>query len=323
MATEQQDDFMDPNTPFDLQPQEEDGLSPIYPGARTRTPNALPGSGQPINTAMGDFEAPDAGTGYPDPSPPPPTVDMGGQPPAAPDAAPVPREAQHGGSSDPATGEHGPPTGPPPGTNYFPPPAGGAGDYSGIQSILEKMMAGQESDRAAVAAQRASLQSTLDRIIKGAERPVASTDTEIAGPTTAFNAQGQRARRLMQEQLAQQAAATGQTTGSVDSAVERSFEDLGNATGTYQGGLMVNELKGRRDQLQAALMTGAGLLSSQDQSRIQEELDALNGQMSMINSKNQNSQFYDRLGFDMGHESNTLDEILAKMMSEGGGSLSA
>lgn len=231
------------------------------------------------------------------------------------------RQRTIGPAIDPATGLPGQPTGPAPDPTTTTPTT--TDPYAGLQTLLAQMLAGQQASAAQVQAQRDSLTKTLNGVISSAEQPVSASDPEIVGPTDAFSAQGQRARALEQEQLAQQAAATGQTSGSVDSAVKSSFEDLGNATGSYQGGLMVNELQSRRNQLQAALTTGAGLYTADQQAQIQSQMDSIDAQIAQTGQQNQNSQFYDNLSAGLGTQASSLDTILAEMIAQGGGSVAA
>jgi hypothetical protein len=210
--------------------------------------------------------------------------------------------ARHGGIKDPATGEQtvGQPTGPAPGTGTTTP----NDPYGGLDKIIQDILAQQAAERAQTQQQRASLDETLNRVIGEAQRPVSSQDPQIAGPTGAFWAQGQRARALLQEQLAQQAAATGQTTGSVESGIKSSYEDLGNETGSYQGGLMRDELNNRRSELLSALQMATQFGTASDVNRIQEQLGLINAKLTAQGQKNQ-----------LGSQANSLDEILAALLA--------
>lgn len=286
-------------------------VTPFYPQPQ------VDANGNPINQKMADpLMMP--GENPTDQQPATPTIDDG-PPPAAKSAT-----TDNGKGQEPPTVQgkpvfYGPYTGMPTGSGADTSNKGG----SSLDDLLASLIASRNADSANATQQRQNLQDTLNRVISSAEKPVSADQPEIAGPTGAFWAQGQRARSLLQEQLAQEANASGKTTGSVDSAVKTSFEDLGNATGSYQGNLMVNELQARRAQLQGALTTGATMLSGQDQARLTEELRAIDARIADTGQKNQNNQFYDRLSSDMGQHASDLDTILATLVAQGGGSLAA
>jgi hypothetical protein len=98
-----------------------------------------------------------------------------------------------------------------------------------------------------------------------------ANDPIIKAQTDAYRAEQDRAGRSY---LAQAAESGGPNT-NLD-AVARSMAEQGaQSTGAFQANLMGNELSARRNQIQQALSGAQGLLTSEQQAQLQEELSQL------------------------------------------------
>jgi hypothetical protein len=96
-------------------------------------------------------------------------------------------------------------------------------------------------------------------------------DPIISRQTSAFSAQQQRAQRDYESRLAESAGP------NTNIGAERRFgaERTGQNTSAFQATLMGNELAARRNQIVGALQGAQGLLTSEQQMRLQEELAQL------------------------------------------------
>jgi len=107
--------------------------------------------------------------------------------------------------------------------------------------------------------------------IQQAENPVTPQDPIIKAQTDAYRAEQDRAARSALSQ-----AAESQGPNANLSAVQRSLAEQGaQATGSMQANLMSQELGARRQMLQNLLQQGAGVMTSQQQMAIQDELAKL------------------------------------------------
>lgn len=327
--TQQEDDlFLGPIGP-------RNGVQLIGPDGQPIDPSGGgdPLAGRQVMTMMGDGYSADPGDyGMPDmsngdPTPPPapipsplpgdPTTPDGGRDPNA--GPPVARKPPPNGglNGQPNVGDPRESPTPPPSPPPAPAPQPGP-DWSGLSALLASLIQQQQGRAASTEAYRNSLKANLDQVMADARKPVTAADPTIAGPTSAFYSQGQRSRALLQEQLAQEAAAGGKPTGAVDQAVKASFENLGNATGSYEAGMMRDELTQRRDMLKSALSMSAGELSGEEQAAMQEELATLNAKIAETNSRMGNMHFYDQLAGDLGSQTNSLDSLLVKLLMGSG-----
>lgn len=234
--------------------------------------------------------------------------------PLAPPARTGPVVARHGGTQDPATGAQtvGQPTGAAPAAT---PPST---DYSKLNDLLSQLMMQQQTDRISQQGYRDSLHNSVLGLIKSGSAPADANDPNILAATQAFSGEGQRSLALLQEKLAEGRAATGRSAGSVEAGIKGGFENLGTATGGFKANLMIDQLKQRQAQLMSALQIGAGVMSSEEQQSLQEELGLINSRMTQLGIGNQNQQFYDKLTADMGAQTNSLDSLLASYLLSSG-----
>lgn len=98
-----------------------------------------------------------------------------------------------------------------------------------------------------------------------------ATDPIIKGQVEAFNAQQQQAQRNYLAGLAER----GGPNTNIGAETRRSAEQVGQATGGFEAQLMQQELNARRNEIQQALSGRMGLLTTQQQMQLQEELAQL------------------------------------------------
>lgn len=215
-------------------------------------------------------------------------------------------------------------------------------DTSGLDGILQQMLQQQQQQQAARQAYNDKIHgSVLDTINKNSQ-PVDANDPIITSQMAAYRGEQGRNTQLMRETLAERNAATGGTSGALESGIKSTVEDAGNKSASAEASAMVNELTQRRGALQAALQTGAGVLSADEQNNLQSTIAQINGQLgklgiqagqsntaatlalqSLLGNKSldqQNNQFYDDFGAKQANQSSQLDQLLLQyLLSHGSG----
>lgn len=212
--------------------------------------------------------------------------------------------------------------------------------------MMEMLMQQMQADSAAAAADRAqrnqwqaqtrqNIQSQLDE----ARKPVDMNDPYLASQAQVIDAGNQRTMNQSREALAARAAAgTGGATGAQDAAVENILESLGRSRTQANTGLMAGEYNRRKNEVDHLLDTEAGVMSGDQQaesSQLSRDLSGLLSGLQIQNQQgqqgnnlalqqllgtgdldlrrlglsNQNSQFYDNLTYNMGHDSAMLDYL--------------
>lgn len=202
-------------------------------------------------------------------------------------------------------------------------------DYTQLNALLSKLLEQSQAGQSANADYKNNIRSTILSLIKSGSAPVDPNDPTIAGATSAFRGEGERALALLREKQAEASRAGGRTAGSEESAVKGGYEDLGNATGSYKADLMVKELQSRRQQLMQATQLGAGLQSEDEKNALASQIAQIDAQLKTLQLQssegltktgltNQNTQFYDNLSYLMGKDTNSLDSLLAQYLTQGG-----
>lgn len=156
----------------------------------------------------------------------------------------------------------------------------------------------------------------------------------IRGQADAFSANQERSRRNYLADTAEQLGPTANLRNESRMTAERA----GQASGQFEAELMGREIAARRDEIQQALNNSQGLLTTEQQLALQNELSRMNDATQRFGIRtgdatqrrgqdinqnqfgrdldyrnralNQNDeQFRDRLGFDYGDRSNYWDQI--------------
>lgn len=153
----------------------------------------------------------------------------------------------------------------------------------------------------------------ISRLLGRGEASTSPTDPNIAGPTAAYRAAQDRETRRSRNALAERAAAEGlnnggQGSGAFDSAIQSQQESEGINVANYQGQLMTKEIAAKRQDVVNALQFAQG----QEKIALEQYLAQLNDQLLRAQMSQQNSQFYDTMGYNMGRDSAELD---ARMLS--------
>lgn len=152
-------------------------------------------------------------------------------------------------------------------------------------------------------------QAIMDLLARGTT-PVSPDDPTIKSTVDAANVQGQRANQVNRAALAERAAAEGLPTSSFDTSIASANEQLGENLGGLQAQLMTQELQNRRQDVVNALSFATG----QDQQALQLQLAQIDEALQQQSLTQQNQQFYDTLGFNIGTENSLLNSRLYNLI---------
>jgi hypothetical protein len=116
-----------------------------------------------------------------------------------------------------------------------------------------------------------ALEAEQMKLLAEAEKPVTPQDAVIRGqvePYAAMQEQGVR-------NLLSRTAETAGPNANPEAVARSASEQAAQATGAFQGQAMQNELAARRAQIQQLLQDQSGLLTTEQQMQLQEELNQL------------------------------------------------
>lgn len=213
-------------------------------------------------------------------------------------------------------------------------------DTSGLDKIIQDMIAQQQQGNAARQAYADKIHGSVLDTINTNSQPVTANDPIITSQMNAYRGDQGRNTQLMREALAERNAATGGTSGAMESGIKSTIEDAGNKTASTEASAMANELTQRRSALQAALSTGSGVLSADETNNLQTTIAGINAQLgklgiqagqsntaatlalqSLLGNKsldNQNNQFYDQFGATQADKTSQLDQLLLEYLLNAG-----
>lgn len=208
------------------------------------------------------------------------------------------------------------------------------------QTAAEERARAAEADRVWRTNMRANIQGTIDT--NG--RAVTDDDPIIQSIMRSFSASGERELMKGREALAARSAMQGLPTGAFDSAVQGSYDTLAQNNAAKKSNLMYDETNARQARLMQALGLGASVMTADENRDLNRQIAEMGttmdklrmdgsmylggrqldlaetlglGNMNLSNRQvdNQNTQFYDRLGADIGlQESLIMQSIIRELM---------
>lgn len=132
-------------------------------------------------------------------------------------------------------------------------------------------------------------------------------DVSATPQAQAFGLANQRSAESLRSMLAERLSTEGVgnvegggTSGAFDSDMIGVERGRGEAQMQYEGQLAERMLTEKKDRLTQALQMGAAYLSDQQRIQLQSELQRLNSALEMARMAQQNTQFYDDLGYRIG-----------------------
>lgn len=163
-----------------------------------------------------------------------------------------------------------------------------------------------------------SVNEAIQRLLARGEAPVNADDANIAGPTNAYRAQVDTAQRRSRAMLAERATAEGLNSGGegsgyFDSALQGQMEQGGKDTASFQANLMINEIQARRQDVVNALQFAQG----EEKMALEKQLAMMDDEIRRLSLSQQNSQFYDTMGYNMNRDQNDMDLQMLRLLMGG------
>ncbi len=240
----------------------------------------------------------------------------------------------------------GPPLPPPP-PPPPPPPKDDAGDGTGLEDLIAKMLAEQEAKKAETAALRKKIHDTIIGQIDSSSGPVNPDTPDLVAQRQSFSADTDRGLAATREAMAARAAAGGMPTGSFDAGIQSSYDSAGHEKAANNASLLAQKYKDNLQVLQHALDTGAGILSDEETRALQAEIAATSARLKAMDIEsssqlgnrgldiqellgkmgldlegrrisNQDKQFYDTFGLSIGSKQAELEAMLLQLLQGGG-----
>lgn len=148
----------------------------------------------------------------------------------------------------------------------------------------------------------------------GRARNFDPNDPRIQNQVNAFRNEQERSIRSARSSLAERAAYAGLPSGSVDASILGNIEKAGINTGNFSAGLIGEEYDKQR-QFYLSLLNAAIQMGDTSSAR---QLQLLISQMDNSYRNRaldtQDTQFYDRLAYDIGSDQNALDSRLLGLL---------
>lgn len=142
-----------------------------------------------------------------------------------------------------------------------------------------------------------TIQDRLMQFLNMDPSNVSVQDSDIAPIAQTHDKALQRGRNMAQAQLAEQGAADGTLgAGGFDTDVQRTFSDYADKQAGFEAGLVNDKAKERRAQIMQALQLAGGLMDSDLERGLRQELAQMDDATRNRGLTLANSQFYDNLG---------------------------
>ena len=216
-----------------------------------------------------------------------------------------------------------------------------------LDQMMSQLLSNQKIEaerRGREADERATWRNQMRGNIMGefnkAAAPVDPNDPIIARARQVHDAASQRAFNTGREAMAARSSAlgTGQQ-GSSDAYLQSSAENLAKDNSSYESGLMMDEVKQRRQQILQLLNLGSGVLTADENRMLQEELGTMDAELKQLGltsgaflggsgiqtqrdlgfagMNQQNQQFYDKMGNDNGMQEALMNQMIMQQLLGG------
>lgn len=157
-------------------------------------------------------------------------------------------------------------------------------------------------------------QSILNRLTQ-VQGGVDINDPAIRSRLSAYQAASQAALNRGQSKFAERAYAEGLPAGSQDANLQGAIQNSASDEGRYAGDLMGQQLESNKSELEQLLQLGSGLLTADEDRQIRAQIAAIDAQLQRQSLGQNNQQFYDRLGADIGSNEALLNERIMSYLN--------
>lgn len=159
--------------------------------------------------------------------------------------------------------------------------------------------------------QNDQLHQMLMHELQGLSGPFDANDPLIQNRVNSFRNEQARSTQEARSAMMERANYMGAGQGYQDAAIQSGIEDAGLATAQYEGQITAQEYERRRSELDRLLQMA---ISSSDNQAARE----LQAEISRLDREQQNSQFYDTMGYNINRDQNQLDYLMAQLLMNGG-----
>lgn len=156
----------------------------------------------------------------------------------------------------------------------------------------------------------------IQNLLSQGNAPVSDMDPSIqsqfAPISRTLERGAMRSRGAAAERRAGQGLNMGGEGGALDSDVNSINENLGEQEGKLMSELVGSELMARRQQVQQAMQFAQG----QQQMQLQAQLAAINAEIQRLGLTQQNQQFYDQFGYNVGLNEYLMSQYFNQNLGE-------
>lgn len=171
----------------------------------------------------------------------------------------------------------------------------------------------------------------MDRYNK-ASGPVDMNDPRLASQLQVHRAETDRALNRGREAMAARGATMGTPQGASDAYLQSSYENMGRDNAAFASNLQAQEYDKNRQEIQQALQLGAGILTGDENRALQNKLTEINQSIDLLGTNNQfalgsqglgleqqrinnqNSQFYDNMGWQTGLQEALMNQAIMQQL---------
>lgn len=133
------------------------------------------------------------------------------------------------------------------------------------------------------------------------QAPVSAEDPDIAPAISANRVAQERSLQDERNQIAESNYAQHLSgSGTADAQFQAARERTGVSEGQFSGNLVAQQALARRNQITQVLQIGAGVMTADQQQQLQRELANMDAILRQQQITNQNNQFNDQLGVNIG-----------------------
>lgn len=220
-----------------------------------------------------------------------------------------------------------------------------------LDEMMSQLLSNQKTEaerKGREADERATWRNQMRGNIMGefnkAAAPVDPNDPIISRARQVHDAASQRAFNTGREAMAARSIASGTgQQGASDAYLQSSSENLAKDNSSYESGLMMDEVKQRRQQVLQLLNLGSGVLTADENRMLQEEMGTMDAQLKQLGLtsgaylggmgiqsqrdlgfggldiqrmglSNQNQQFYDKMGNDNGMQEALMNQMIMQQL---------
>lgn len=196
--------------------------------------------------------------------------------------------------------------------------SGGGGGFSGMGMPAPMSAGGGAYSSASSGYGMGPMADAIQRLLSRGESSDYSNDPNMKAASSAHRAAGDRATARSRMAMAERSAAEGlnnggQGSGQFDSAIQSQIEGQGIDQANFDSKMVIDEISARRSDVINALQFAQG----EERIKLSMELAQMNDQLQRAQMGQQNTQFYDTMGYNMGRDNQNYNLNYLDLLSRG------